>query len=254
MSKILDSLQEINDAAKKKQRIEEQAYSDIYAPAMRKNRKNLRKIIKRLEHSREIIINISKKMNSRSSQFHFYLKDIPEFQWFSMQNQSWFIEDDLKIGNIIESTSLFRSRLQMRVRNNHHQIGEAYPIHPVFYTGSIRDIAKFARKIFYRENIRNLQICTNTIENAQHSRSIMPAYDSRGIRFGFDKEFKNINNMNIDDAEMMYHQTLISQMKKYTAKIEQDFEEKNQLRAKMRDADAEKSDAKSKEKCQGRDC
>jgi len=253
MSEILDSLQLIAEAREKTEREKSQIASEIYYPVYRKQRKNLKIITNRLERSRKIIMNIRKKMKPRENRFSFDLKSIPEFQWFSMKEKDWFFEDDLVIGNVQDAVFNMLYRLQMRDDESRKK---TYPIHPVFYTGSDRDIAKFARKIFYREHVHYLQRISNNLDSLQHSRRNQgfAAYSQTRRYKNFDEYFNYINGMKVDDMEVMINQTLISQLKKYTAKIEQDFEKKNQLRKKMRDADDRKSDAKSKEKCQGCDC
>lgn len=245
MSEILDSLQLIAEAREKTEREKSQIASEIYYPVYRKQRKNLKIITNRLERSRKIIMNIRKKMRSRENRFSFDLKNIPEFQWFSMKEKDWFFEDDLVIGNVRDAVFNMLYRLQMRDDESRKK---TYPIHPVFYTGSDRDIAKFARKIFYREYVHYLQRISNNLDSVQHSRRNNASFEKQSQRYkSFDEYFNYINGMKIDDMEMMINQTLVSQLKKYTAKIEQDFEKKNQLRAKMRDAAAEKSNTKSKE-------
>lgn len=230
MSEILDSLQEISRASREYEKQQSKIYSNIYLPAMRENRKNLKTITQRLENSRAIVSNIRKKFNSRSTQFSFDLRNVRELQWMSMKERNYFFEDDLKI-NSIDDVAFFKFQLELYTDEKRTV---KYPIHPIFYTGSDRDIAKFVRQIFYRENIRNLQIVLNNLENVKWARE-SELYSYKGLaqnmkgdfsnssQENFDMYFKYVNHMNVDEMVDLYSKTLISQLKKYSSKIEENY-------------------------------
>lgn len=225
MSIITESIQEISNASKETEKQKNQIYSNVYFPAMRKNRKHLRTIVQRLENSQEIIRNIRKKFNSRSTQFSFDLRNVREFQWMSMKERSLFFEDDLKI-NSVSDAAFFKFQLELYVDSKRKEL---YQIHPIFYTGSTWEIAQFVRKVFYRENISNIQKVLNNIDSIKYSRNVIneqfvpnrSPYNFIGKTF--DEWFKYLHDISLDDMEKMYHQTLISQLKKYSAKIEENY-------------------------------
>lgn len=232
MSEILNSLQEISRASREYEKQQSKIYSNIYLSAMRENRKNLKTITQRLENSRAIVSNIRRKFNARSTQFSFDLKNVRELQWMSMKERNYFFEDDLKI-NSIDDVAFFKFQLELYTDEKRTV---KYPIHPIFYTGSDRDIAKFVRQIFYRENIRNLQIVLNNLENVKWARE-SELYSYKGLaqnmkgdfsnssQENFDMYFKYVNHMNVDEMVDLYSKTLISQLKKYSSKIEENYGE-----------------------------
>src|SRR5699024_39195 len=220
MVQILESLQKVSDAKKQYVACRQEAYSNFYIPAMRENRQHLETIVDRLNESREIVKNVYSKMKCR---FDFDLGSIPEFRWFSLRERVLISVDDLKILNIDETVFMSHHRLQLFVDMKR---AVAYPVHPVFYTGGTRDIAKFVRSIFYRENLRLLHLKLNVIESVKHSRDNCELLEGPANRFRmFDEYYEYINGITVDEALLVSRYTLVSQLNKNAVKLQNNLDE-----------------------------
>lgn len=220
MAQVLESLQKVSDAQKQYVDRRQEAYSNFYAPVMREQRQHLETIVDRLNASREIVKNVYSKMKSR---FDFDLGSIPEFRWFSLRERDLISVDDLKVLNIDKTVFMSHHRLQLFVDTKRTV---EYPVHPVFYTGGTQDISKFVRNIFYRENLRLLHLKLNVIKSVKHSRDNCEILEGPANRFKtFDEYYEYINGVSVDEALLMCHYTLVSQLNKNAVKLLNDLNE-----------------------------